>query len=88
MLHHYQYILKVGKAEISVQSTSKFSVGENVGIVIKPDLIHIMKKEYNKPTVDTKEFDVIVTIADLSNGGTMGGVGSNNGGDSTNWDDE
>ena len=43
---HYQYILKVGKAEISVQSTAKFSVGENVGIVIKPDLIHIMKKEY------------------------------------------
>ena len=43
---HYQYILKVGKAEISVQSTSKFSVGDNVGIIIKPDLIHIMKKEY------------------------------------------
>ena len=47
-----------------------------------------MKKEYTKPTIDTKEFDVITTIADLSNGGTMGGVGSETGGDSTNWNDE
>ena len=42
---HYQYILKSGKAEIEVQSTDKFNVGENVGIFIEPDLIHIMKKE-------------------------------------------
>ena len=42
---HYQYILKAGKAEIEVQSTDKFNVGENVGIYIEPDLIHIMKKE-------------------------------------------
>ena len=42
---HYQYILKSGKAEIEVQSTDKFNVGENVGIYIEPDLIHIMKKE-------------------------------------------
>ena len=47
-----------------------------------------MKKEYKKPTIDTKEFDVITTIADLSNGGTMGGVGSTTGGDSTDWEDE
>ena len=47
-----------------------------------------MKKEYSKPTMNVNEFDVIVTIADLSNGGTMGGVGSTTGGDSTNWDDE
>ena len=46
-----------------------------------------MKKEYIKPAIDTKEFDVITTIADLSNGGTMGGVGSETGGDSTNWED-
>ena len=46
-----------------------------------------MKKDYMKPTIDVKEFDVITTIADLSNGGTMGGVGSENGGDSTNWED-
>ena len=26
--------------------TFKFSVGDNVGIIIKPDLIHIMKKEF------------------------------------------
>ena len=43
---HYQYILKVGKAEISVQSTDKFTVGDTVGILVEPDLIHIMKKEY------------------------------------------
>ena len=42
---HYQYILKKGKAEIEVQSTDKFNVGEEVGISIDPDLIHIMKKE-------------------------------------------
>lgn len=42
---HYQYILKKGKAEIEVQSTSKFNVGEEVSISIQPDLIHIMKKE-------------------------------------------
>ena len=47
-----------------------------------------MKKEYTKPTIDTKEFDVITTIADLINGGTMGGVGTETGGDSTNWNDE
>ena len=42
---HYQYILKSGKAEIEVQSTDKFNVGEQVGIYIEPDLIHIMAKE-------------------------------------------
>ena len=42
---HYQYILKKGKAEIEVQSTDKFNVGEEVGVIIEPDLIHIMKKE-------------------------------------------
>ena len=42
---HYQYILKRGKAEIEVQSTDKFNVNSEVGIIIEPDLIHIMKKE-------------------------------------------
>ena len=42
---HYQYILKSGKSEIEVQSTDKFNVGEEVGIYVEPDLIHIMKKE-------------------------------------------
>ncbi len=42
---HYQYILKKGKAEIEVQSTDKYNVGEEVGIFIEPNLIHIMKKE-------------------------------------------
>ena len=42
---HYQYILLNGKAEIEVQSTDKFNVGDTVGISIDPDLIHIMKKE-------------------------------------------
>jgi hypothetical protein len=48
---------------------------------------YVMKKDYMKPAIDVKEFDVITTIADLSNGGTMGGVGSETGGDSTNWED-
>ena len=42
---HYQYILMKGKSEIEVQSTDRFNVGDDVGIFIEPDLIHIMKKE-------------------------------------------
>ena len=42
---HYQYILVNGKSEIEVQSTSKYNVGDEVGISIEPDLIHIMKKD-------------------------------------------
>ena len=42
---HYQYILLKGKAEIEVQSTDKYNVGDEVGICIDPYLIHIMKRE-------------------------------------------
>ena len=47
-----------------------------------------MRKEYSKPEVELKEFDLVERIAGLSNGGTIGGVGSENGGDSTDWNDE
>ncbi len=49
---HYQYILLNGKAEIEVQSTDKYNVGDTVGIYIEPELIHIMKKD-----VTTNIFD-------------------------------
>ena len=47
-----------------------------------------MKKEYSRPDVEEKEFNLVERIAGLSSGGTMGGVGTETGGDSTNWDDE
>ena len=59
---HYQYILKRGKAEIEVQSTDKFNVNSEVGIIIEPDLIHIMKKELTTNTYEgyiTKDNTVV-----------------------------
>lgn len=47
-----------------------------------------MKKEYKNPDLIIMEYDVINNLTSLSNGGTMGGVGSENGGDSTDWNDE
>lgn len=47
-----------------------------------------MKKEYCKPTLDVKEFDVITTVAALSNGGTLPEIGNEGGNDgSVNWGD-
>lgn len=47
-----------------------------------------MKKEYSKPKVESTEFTLVDRIAGLSSGGTMGGVGTETGGDSTDWNDE
>lgn len=49
-----------------------------------------MKKEYTKPTIDVKEFNVDATIADLdlSGNATLGPVGGSNSGQGVNWDDE
>ena len=47
-----------------------------------------MRKEYSKPDVEQKEFSLVDRIAGLSSGGTMGGVGTDTGGDSVDWDDE
>ena len=43
---HYQILAEIGKAEIEIQSTQKKEVGDRIGIVIAPDEIHVMKKEF------------------------------------------
>lgn len=43
---HYEMTVQVGKNEIIVQSTDERKVGETVGLLIKPDEIHIMAKEF------------------------------------------
>ena len=41
---HYQYTIMVGKNEVIVQSTSSYPLHQEVGLKIKPNLIHIMKR--------------------------------------------
>ena len=41
---HYQILVQCGRYEIEIQSTSAPSVGAMVGLVIKPDGIHVMRK--------------------------------------------
>ncbi len=41
---HYQILVQCGRYEIEIQSTSAPKVGDMVGLVIKPNGIHVMKK--------------------------------------------
>lgn len=41
---HYQILVQCGKYEIEIQSTSAPSVGDEIGIKIEPNGIHVMKK--------------------------------------------
>ena len=43
---HYQILVQCGRYEIEIQSTSAPEVGDTVGLVIKPNGIHVMKKEF------------------------------------------
>jgi spermidine/putrescine transport system ATP-binding protein len=43
---HYQILVQCGRYEIEIQSTTTPNVGDWVGLVIKPDGIHVMKKEF------------------------------------------
>ena len=43
---HYEMTFLVGKTEILIQDTIEKKVGEEVAIIVKPEDIHIMKKEY------------------------------------------
>ena len=43
---HYEITVKVGKTEVIVQSTESREMGDTIGLVIQPDGIHIMKKEF------------------------------------------
>lgn len=42
---HYEMTVLVGDKEWIIQSTVKNEVGEKVGLIIEPDLIHVMKVE-------------------------------------------
>ena len=43
---HYQILVQCGRYEIEIQSTTTPNVGDMVGLVIKPDGIHVMKKVF------------------------------------------
>lgn len=43
---HYEITVLSGKNEIVIQNTDKREVGEAIGMNVKPDGIHIMKKEF------------------------------------------
>ena len=43
---HYEMIFTVGKAEFVIQDTQERKVGERASIIIRPEDIHIMAKEY------------------------------------------
>ncbi len=43
---HYQILVQCGRYEIEIQSTVAPTVGKQVGLVIEPDGIHVMKKKF------------------------------------------
>lgn len=43
---HYEMIFTVGKAEFVIQDTAERKTGEKASIIIRPEDIHIMPKEY------------------------------------------
>ncbi len=49
---HYEMVMLVGKAEIIIQSTTERKVGEQVSLLIEPNDIHIMKKEFTANRYD------------------------------------
>ena len=49
---HYEMVLKVGKNEVTIQSTVERKVGEVVKIYIAPNNIHIMEKEFSSNKYD------------------------------------
>ncbi|HBK02569.1 MAG TPA: spermidine/putrescine ABC transporter ATP-binding protein, partial [Clostridiales bacterium] len=49
---HYEMTFQIGKTEITIQSTVEHKVGEKVGIIIEPDGIHIMAKNYTSNVYD------------------------------------
>ena len=49
---HYEMVMLVGKTEIVIQDTVERRVGEKVSLIIKPDAIHIMEKEFSSNKYD------------------------------------
>ncbi len=44
---HYEMVVTVGKTEIVAQDTIERKVGERCSVIVRPDDIHIMKKEFD-----------------------------------------
>ena len=53
---HYEITVQVGKYELVIQSTESREVGEEIGMDIAPDGIHLMKPKYT-----TNLFDGVIT---------------------------
>ncbi len=49
---HYEITVKVGKYELVIQSTESRETGEEIGMNISPDGIHLMKPKYTKNVYD------------------------------------
>ena len=49
---HYEITVKVGKYELVIQSTESREIGEEIGMDIAPDGIHLMKPKYTKNVYD------------------------------------
>jgi len=71
---HYEYVLVVGKSEVTAQSTKDYQDGSKVYIDVDPENIQIMKKilskntypeawldKYNKLIISDASFDVDIT---------------------------
>lgn len=43
---HYEYTVRIGKNELTVQSTIEYPLNDMVSVNIEPDAIHIMHKEF------------------------------------------
>jgi len=49
---HYEMTVLVGKTEVVIQDTTEKKTGNNVGLIIKPQDIHIMKKDFTENIYD------------------------------------
>ena len=49
---HYEMVMLVGKSEVVIQDTIERKVGEKVSVLIKPNDIHIMAKEFSSNKYD------------------------------------
>ena len=43
---HYQILVQCGRYEIEIQSTTAPETGETVGLIVRPNGIHVMKKKF------------------------------------------
>lgn len=49
---HYEITVKIGKYELVIQSTESRNVGDEIGMNVAPDGIHLMKPKYTKNVYD------------------------------------